>query len=137
MTLKTALAMAALVTTSLVAAQGTGHQSHKHGSSKSQARQAGHGGMMAGMDMAKCMRDMEAGQKKLQALATKMNAARGAARTDAISAVINEMVKQQREMMQMCHMMMSHHMSGGEHQNRAAKAAPKPGSTAHNHNQPE
>ncbi|AIE84846.1 hypothetical protein OP10G_1478 [Fimbriimonas ginsengisoli Gsoil 348] len=117
--------MAALVTTSLVAAQDAGHQGHHPQpttSKRNHASGGAMGGMMQGMDMAKCMADMQAGQKKLEALAAKMNAAQGADRIDATSAVINEMVKQQGEMMQMCHMMMSQHMSGHRH---GAKSAAK------------
>ena len=125
MTLKTAFALAALVTVSVVGAQGAGHQGHHPKTTTSKRNHSGHGGMamgsmMRGMDMAKCMADMHAGQKKLEALAAKMNAAQGAGRIDATTAIINEMVKQQGEMMQKCEMMMSLHISGHHGRGKAA-----------------
>jgi hypothetical protein len=45
------------------------------------------------------MADMKASGAKMDLKVAAMNAAKGAAKTDAIAAVINEMVSQQKEMM--------------------------------------
>ena len=47
----------------------------------------------------KMMADMKAAGAKMDLKVAAMNAATGAAKTDAIAAVINEMVSQQKEMM--------------------------------------
>jgi len=47
----------------------------------------------------KMMADMKASGAKMDLKVAAMNAATGAAKTDAIAAVINEMVSQQKEMM--------------------------------------
>ena len=58
------------------------------------------------MDMKKCMTDMALGQAKLDALVAKMNGAQGADKADDTSAVVVEMVNQQKLMKRMCSMMM-------------------------------
>jgi hypothetical protein len=58
----------------------------------------------------KMMADMKANQEKMDLKVAAMNAAEGTAKTDAIAAVINEMVLQQKQMMAnmdtMCKQMM-------------------------------
>jgi hypothetical protein len=44
------------------------------------------------------MADMKAGDAKLAALVNEMNAAAGDAKINAVAAVVNEMVRQQRAM---------------------------------------
>jgi hypothetical protein len=60
----------------------------------------------------KMMADMKANQAKMDLKVAAMNAAEGNAKTDAMAAVINEMVLQQKQMMSnmetMCKQMMEH-----------------------------
>ena len=58
-------------------------------------------GMTSQQRMAACqslMSDMQAQDAKLAELGTKMNAATGEAKTDAIAAVVNELVQQREDM---------------------------------------
>jgi 2-polyprenyl-3-methyl-5-hydroxy-6-metoxy-1,4-benzoquinol methylase len=60
----------------------------------------------------KMMADMKANDARMDLKVAAMNAAEGTAKTDAIAAVINEMVSQQKQMMTnmdtMCKQMMEH-----------------------------
>ena len=121
-----------LAITSVVVAQGSNSKHHetqqpRHGG---MSMQMGHGmgkgmGMKMKMDMMSCVCDMQAGQAKLEALASKMNHSQGADRIDATTAVVNQMLANQKAMMKMCMNMMSMHdkmpmpsmppMHGGHH----------------------
>jgi hypothetical protein len=104
----------AAIAGALAQAQAPQHQDHKPGAATPQ-----HGGMMMPMDMGKHMAGMNAANAKLNALTIKMNAVRGAAKTDATAAVVTELVSQKKQMQDMCMMMMSH-MGGTGHDGAAA-----------------
>jgi hypothetical protein len=57
------------------------------------------------------MAEMKASEAKLEALVKDMNAAAGEARLNALAAVVNELVRQNRAMHE--HMDHMHHMMGG------------------------
>ena len=61
-----------------------------------QAQQPNMPGMMKKHEQ--MMADMKAGDAKLDALVTEMNAAAGDARVDAVAAVVNELVRQHKTM---------------------------------------
>ncbi len=115
-------ALVAISTASITFAQTDPHAQHQ--SRAGQAKPA----PMAGMDMEKCMRDMQAAEAKLDALVSKMNSTQGADRIDATTAVINQLVTSNKQMMSMCHMMMMKKpmgAMGGPSRLRHGKAMPK------------
>ena len=114
----TTILLAGLAMASLAVAQAPQSKQHpgqgpKHGGMPMQMGQGmgmGHGmGMGMKMGMMPMMREMMAGQQKLEALAAKLNHSQGADRIDATTAVVNQMLANQKAMMKMCMNMMSMH----------------------------
>jgi hypothetical protein len=81
------------------------HDQHHPGTAAEPARPATPGPQANMMDM---MSRMKAGDAKLEALVTKMNAATGAAKTDAIAELLTALVQDRRNM---CGPMMANMMS--------------------------
>jgi hypothetical protein len=86
-------------------------QTHQAGAAAPPKMGMTHEGMAAYHD--KMMAEMKAADTKLDALAAKMNAAKGNAKVEAMAAVINEMVSQ-RKMMRGQMQMMHEQMMGGQ-----------------------
>jgi hypothetical protein len=70
-----------------------------HGETSGKMAGMGDQGMQMMAMHEQMMADMKASGAKMDLKVAAMNAAKGAAKTDAIAAVINEMVSQQKEMM--------------------------------------
>lgn len=66
----------------------------------------GQGHSMPMMDMAKCKKDMMEGEARLNKLVVKMDAAKGAAKVNAVANTVKEMIAQEKAMYQMCMQMM-------------------------------
>jgi len=103
--------MAVIGTTSAFAQQTVAPPPH---SGMMQNKMAGKGDQSAKMKAMreKMMADMKANDAKMNMKVAAMNAAEGTAKTDAIAAVVNEMVLQHKQMMAnmdtMCKQMMEH-----------------------------
>jgi len=90
-------ALAAAVSVGILQAQDVGRGSAPQATPQVQAPMGrGQMGMMA--ERQKMMAEMNAGQKKLDDLVARMNAATGQAKVDQMAAVISELVAQRRTM---------------------------------------
>ena len=90
-----------------ISAQGTGQDQHAH--DQQQHSQANMQDMMKMHEQ--MIADMKAGNAKLDALVTDMNAASGNAKIDAVAMVVNELVLRHKAMLE--HMGQMHQQMGG------------------------